>query len=151
MKSHSRRFEVRRSRIELVPMIDTMVFLLVFFMIASLAMSKQKGLSVTLPKADSASPATWADRSLVITAKTDGRIYLNKTPVSSQDLENELVSRLKENAEQVVVINADADLLHRQVVWLMDEARLAGASHLAIATDGKEAVISPEENKTKTP
>jgi biopolymer transport protein ExbD len=151
MRSSSRRFETRRARIELVPMIDTMVFLLVFFMIASLAMSKQKGFPVTLPKADSATPATWADRALVITAKADGTIYLNKTLVSRETLKEKLAASLKNNSEQVVVINADSDLLHRQVVGLMDEARLAGATHLAIATDGKEGLFQPGPGEAKTP
>jgi biopolymer transport protein ExbD len=148
MKSLSRKFEVRRARIELVPMIDTMVFLLVFFMIASLAMTKQKGLSVTLPKADSATPATWADRSIVLTEKSDGSIYLNKTPVSKEELPDRLTARLESNPDQVVVINADANLFHRQVVDLMDIARQAGATHLAIATDGQEAILEKEPPKS---
>jgi biopolymer transport protein ExbD len=130
-------------------MIDTMVFLLVFFMIASLAMTKQKGLSVTLPKAEAASPATWADRAIVITEKADGSIYLNKTQIAGGELVEQLSTKLNNPDEQVVVINADAELRHRQVVHLMDQARQAGAIHLAIATDGNEAVLQEEPPPVK--
>ena len=122
-----------------MPMIDTMVFLLVFFMVASLAMSRQKGITVALPSAASAPKATWADRALVITEAADGVIYLDKTKVTREELKASLASQLKNKSDRVVVINADEQLRHREVVWLMDEARIAGASHLAIATNGLES------------
>ena len=128
----------RRARIELVPMIDTMVFLLVFFMIASLAMTRQKGLPVNLPAADSAPKATWADRSVVVTEDAQGRLFLDKQPIDRGQLAGLISARLRSKPDLVVVINADQNLRHRNVVWLMDEARKAGAVHLAIATDGNE-------------
>ncbi|NIM04817.1 MAG: biopolymer transporter ExbD [Armatimonadetes bacterium] len=121
-------------------MIDTMVFLLVFFMIASLAMSTQKGLPVALPGAESAPKATWADRSIVITETEQGEIYLNKTPLARDELSSHLYARLKEKPKLVVVINADESIRHREVVWLMDVARKAGAVHMAIATDGDQGI-----------
>lgn len=119
-------------------MIDTMVFLLVFFMMASLAMSRQRGLPVALPRADSAPKAAWADRAVVITESAEGVIYLDKTRTSRQALAAVLSARLKSKPNLVVVINADENLRHREVVWLMDEARKAGAIQMAIATDGRE-------------
>lgn len=136
MKFRSARISRKRARIELVPMIDTMVFLLVFFMMASLAMTRQKGLPVALPSAESAPKATWADRAIVITEKADGSLYIDKTAVDEQELRAFLSSRLENKPDMVVVINADQNLAHREVVRLMDEARKAGATHMAIATDG---------------
>ena len=145
MKPWSNRFKPRRARIELVPMIDTMVFLLVFFMIASLAMTRQKGLAVALPKADSAPKATWADRALVITAKTDGETYLDKTKIKESEMQFAIAERLKAKPDLIVVINAAEMLRHRDVVGLMDIARKAGATHMAIATDGKRGEAEPPE------
>jgi biopolymer transport protein ExbD len=135
----------RKARIELIPMIDTMVFLLVFFMIASLAMSKQKGMPVALPAAESAPKATWTDRAVVITETAEGEIYLDKQQTSRDELTSLLSTRLKSKPNLVVVINADEGLKHREVVWLMDEARKAGAVHMAIATDGNGTGKTPEQ------
>jgi biopolymer transport protein ExbD len=126
--------EVRRARIELVPMIDTMAFLLIFFMVASLAMSRQMGLAVNLPKAGSAAEQRWADRALVITLSAGGEVYLNKKRVALRALEGELKQRLERRPDLVVVINADGRLTHERVVGVMDAAKRAGARRLAIAT-----------------
>lgn len=125
---------VEKARIELIPMIDTMAFLLVFFMIASLAMSQQAGLPVNLPKAASANQQTWGDRSLVITVDEKGRLFLNKDSVARNTLSQEISKRLAGRPELIVVINADEQVRHREVVWVMDEAKKAGAAKMAIAT-----------------
>ena len=126
--------ETKRARIELVPMIDTMAFLLIFFMVASLAMSKQMGLPVNLPGAQSAVKQTWADRALVITLAADGKSFLNKQPIALPELASQLRRRLKARPDLVVVINADGKLRHEQVIRVMDEAKQAGAARMAIAT-----------------
>jgi biopolymer transport protein ExbD len=115
-------------------MIDTMAFLLVFFMIASLAMTRQAGLPVSLPRAEAASPQTWGDRALVVTLDRAGGLFLNRTPVKRQRLEQELRARLDKRPDLMVVINADASLRHGDVISVMDTAKRAGAAHMAIAT-----------------
>ena len=123
-----------KARIELIPMIDTMAFLLVFFMIASLAMSRQAGMPVNLPRAHAAAPQTWGDRALVVTLDPEGGIFLNKVPVKLHDLQAQIQARLARQPDLVVVINADTGLRHGRVVAAMDAAKRAGASHMAIAT-----------------
>ncbi len=115
-------------------MIDTMAFLLVFFMIASLAMTRQAGLPVSLPSASSASPQTWGDRSLVVTLDREGRVFLDKRQIARGELGQELKARLDKRPELMVVINADAGLLHGDVIRAMDAVKRAGAAHMAIAT-----------------
>ena len=129
-----RRRPEEKARIELVPMIDTMAFLLVFFMIASLAMTQQAGMSVNLPQAGTADSASWGDRSLVVTVDSHGELYLNKDPVSQGDLVDAVRTRLARNPDLVVVINADESVQHREVVAAMDAVKKAGASRMAIAT-----------------
>jgi len=129
-----RRLPPEKARIELIPMIDTMAFLLVFFMIASLAMSQQAGLPVSLPRAEAGSSQTWGDRSLVVTLERDGRIYLNKTEVPSGALAEAIGERLTEKPDLIVVINADESIRHGDVVAAMDAAKRAGAQRMAIAT-----------------
>jgi biopolymer transport protein ExbD len=119
-------------------MIDTMAFLLVFFMIASLAMTQQAGLPVNLPSAEAAVEPTWGDRALVVTLESDGTMYLNKDEISAGSLTDEVSSRLAERPELVIVINADEGLRHGAVVSAMDAVRQAGAVRMAIATDPVE-------------
>ena len=64
-------------------MIDTMAFLLVFFMIASLAMTRQQGMPVNLPRADSGAPQTWGDRALVVTITREDSCSWTSFPSSS--------------------------------------------------------------------
>lgn len=123
-----------KARIELIPMIDTMAFLLVFFMIASLAMTQQLGMPVSLPRSDTSAPQTWGDRALVVTLQRDGALYLNKQAVPWGKLEREVRTRLTTRPELIVVINADGDLRHGAVIRAMDAVKRAGARQMAIAT-----------------
>ena len=133
-----RRRPVEKARIELIPMIDTMAFLLVFFMIASLAMSRQAGLTVKLPQATSGAPQTWGDRALVVTLSADGGLFLNKDAVEPGALEEQVRFRLSEHPDLMVVINADSTLRHGEVIRAMDAVKRAGAAHMAIATKPPE-------------
>ncbi len=122
-----KRRPVEKARIELIPMIDVMAFLLLFFMIASLAMSRQAGLPVSLPRAESADPQTWGDRALVVTLDREGNLFLNKDPVEWESLTQQVSARLAARPELIVVINADEELRHRDVIAAMDAVKQAGA------------------------
>lgn len=129
-----RRHPPEKARIELIPMIDTMAFLLVFFMIASLAMSQQAGFPVRLPRAEAADSQTWGDRSLVVTLDADGGLYLDKKAVTEGKLSAEIGQRLAARPDLIVVINADASIRHGRVVSAMDAAKKAGAARMVFAT-----------------
>lgn len=129
-----RRRPEEKARIELIPMIDTMAFLLVFFIIASLAMSRQAGLPVKLPRAESADPQTWGDRALVVTLDREGKVFLDKDQVGWESLRGEVSGRLARRPDLIVVINADEELRHREVVAAMDAVKQAGAGNMVIPT-----------------
>jgi len=140
---------IEKARLELIPMIDTMAFLLVFFMIASLAMTQQAGLPVNLPRAEAAAPQTWGDRQLVVTLDEAGRVYLNKERVALPALGQAIKARLARQPDLVVVVNADARVRHGDVVAAMDAAKAAGAAHMAIATlpaDGRSKLLPGGES-----
>ncbi len=130
-----RAYQPKKARIEIIPMIDTIFFLLVFFMIASLAMTTQKGMPVNLPKASSGSerPAV----KVVLTLADSGTYYIDKTPVGFQGIRMALANRLKENPSAVVVINCDKSQSWEKGIQLADEAKRAGARFLTIATEPK--------------
>lgn len=130
-----RRWEPKKARIEIIPMIDTVFFLLVFFMIASLAMTTMKGMPVNLPQSSTAK-----DRSVVktvVTVTTAGRYYIDKRQVRFDDIGPMLGARLKENPKMVVVINCDKSQNWGRGIEVMDEAKKAGAEILTIATEPK--------------
>ena len=132
-----------KARIEIIPMIDTMFFLLVFFMAATLSMTIRQGLCVNLPRAATAQDE--AHQTVTVTLTRDGTVYFNKEKVSSPEDAATRIARWKETVtEATVVINADRSVEHGSVVLLMDAIRKAGVTRMAIAAD-------PNDNKMRHP
>ena len=125
--------EIKKARIEIVPMIDTMVFLLIFFMMASLAMTPMAGMKVNLPKASSGVKTNAARVLLTMTDR--GEIFLNRKPVRLEEVTPLLRDRIAANPETQVIVNADRSLRHGQVIALMDAAKRANPKVMAVATD----------------
>lgn len=129
-----RRRQVEEPEIIVIPMIDVMMFLLFFFMVASLAMVVQNAIPVSLPKA-----ATSKDESaqtVTITIKANQEIYLNTTKTTLAQLESGLET-LKVTNKNLVTINADERVPHGLVIGAMDEARKAGITSFGFATNRK--------------
>ncbi len=126
----------KKARIEIIPMIDTIFFLLVFFMISTLSMTQFRGMPVNLPKAASGQQAP--AESAAITINKDGRIFIDQQPVDKSALGNFLIQKLQKNPEMLVVINAEDVVEHGQVVEVMDIARSANVARMAIAVKPKE-------------
>ena len=131
-----RRRPPRKARIEIIPMIDTVFFLLVFFMMASLSMTVHGGIPVDLPKAAKAEAAR---APVSISISREGTIYLEREAIDPEQLTARLQARARTEAEVGVVIEADTDARHGRVVDVMDAARLAGIGKMAIAVIPREA------------
>ena len=130
------RRSMKKARIEIIPMIDTIFFLLVFFMISTLSMSQYKGMPVNLPKAASGRQAP--AESAAITIDKDNRLFLDKQPVDKSSLGDLLREQLVKNPELLVVINADDGVAHGRVIEVMDIARSADVVRMAIAVKPKQ-------------
>jgi biopolymer transport protein ExbD len=126
-----RRRERRRARIEIVPMIDVVFFLLVFFMMASLSMTVYRGLPVNLPHA--ATGATPPAETAAITVTREGQAYLDREPVTPTVLGARLRDLVGANPSVAIVITADEAVAHGRVVDVLDEVRGAGVTRMAIA------------------
>jgi biopolymer transport protein ExbD len=117
-------------------MIDTMFFLLVFFMLSSLALTKLNGLPVNLPRASTAPKQNAAD--LTITVDKEQQVFVNKERVLLDDLGSKLLEKAggpNADLDQTsVIINADLTVPHGIVVRCIDESRAVGITHFAIAT-----------------
>lgn len=132
----------RKARIEIIPMIDTVFFLLVFFMMASLSMTVNRGLPVKLPAAASGVPERKEPVALTLTRA--GELYLDKVAVRPESLPARLRQALAASSQLVVIVNADREVPHGRVVAVMDAARQAGVTRLAIA-------VEPEGLARRTP
>ena len=126
-------YQPKRARIEIIPMIDTIFFLLVFFMIASLAMTTMKGMPVNLPKSSAANDRPMVKTVLTLTATN--HYYIDKKEVRFDRIYPEMRARLAENPKLVVVINCDKTQKWERGIQLADEAKRAGAELLTIATE----------------
>lgn len=120
-----------KARIEIIPMIDVIFFLLVFFMISTLSMTVNRGLPVNLPTAATSQKDLRENLNLTLTE--DGGVFLNQEPITLQELSLRVKTALAAEPELMVIINADGEVRHNTVVNVMDELRLSGISRLAIA------------------
>jgi biopolymer transport protein ExbD len=123
----------RRGRIEIIPMIDVMFFLLATFMLASLAMQTLHSLPVNLPKGN-AQPLQVA-HPLTLTVTREGRLSLNEDEVTLDGLADAVRPRLA--ADRTVIVNADTDAPNGIVVESMLAARAAGAEKFLFAVRRK--------------
>ena len=128
------RRRIEEPEIVVIPMIDVMMFLLFFFMVASLAMAVQNGLPVALPKASTGKDQR--SQSVTITLLPDGSVYLNvaKTTIDKLGLGLRAIGVSKTT---LVTLNSDEKVPYGSVVAVMDEARKAGVQNFGFATNRK--------------
>jgi biopolymer transport protein TolR len=127
--------EKLRAEINIVPFTDVLLVLLVIFMVTT-PLIVQGQIHVKLPRAQSGAQAS-PQKPVTLTLTAAGKLYLNDAEMSFPDLPGFLVTALKNREDKTVVINADTNSAHGKVVALLDAARLAGATKLAIATESK--------------
>jgi biopolymer transport protein TolR len=120
----------RRGRIEIIPMIDVMFFLLATFMLASLTLQNLHSLPVDLPRGR-ATPLQ-ADKPVTLTVTRDGDLLLNETSVTLDTLATTLPSMMA-GAETKIVVAADSAAPNGIVVQAMLRAREAGVAHFLFA------------------
>jgi biopolymer transport protein ExbD len=120
----------KKTRLEIIPLIDVMFFLLASFMMVSLTMTKQQTIKVDLPVASSAQSDLKPDMlNLAVDAKGD--LYSNKTPVTLPQLENELAARYAKDKNTPVYISGDANTRFADLVWLLDSVKRVGFTKVA--------------------
>lgn len=123
----------KRARIEILPLIDIVFLLLVFFIYAMLSMAVHRGLPVDLPLSQSAE----IDQKLTlsVTIKDDGGIFIDKTLVALEDLTEVLQARSETASETGVLVFADRDLSYQMIYRVLDSIRLAGISRISLQAD----------------
>jgi biopolymer transport protein ExbD len=128
----------RRARIEIIPLIDIVFFLLATFVMVSLSMIQNKGISINLPQA--ASSTTQDEKSkVVISINQAGIIYLEKEAIDLDALKGRLKALKATNPDLRVIINGDDKAYFGTAVTILDEVRLLGIQRVAIQTKPKNS------------
>ena len=124
--------------INLIPMIDVLLVILIFLMITT-TYSKFSGLEINLPTADAAqAPEKPNEINVVVSA--NGDIMVNRVAVGAREVEAislALRRAVSSEKEPVVVINADAKAAHQSVIDVMQAAQQSGYSHISFATQNR--------------
>jgi len=126
----------KKARIEMLPLIDIVFLLLVFFIYAMLSMAVHRGLPVELPFSATAE----IDKKLIlsITMKADQTIYVDKERVDLADLTQVLRSKTDQTRESGVLIFADRALQYQMIYNVLDKIRQAGLSRISLQADFEE-------------
>ena len=126
-----RHVQTRHARIEVVPMIDIMMFLLVFFIMLVLKMIPDAGVSLSLPTATTTQDLP--DTQVVIVIDKTGQIHVQDKLMSSDELSDYLVKQ-KTVAKLDVIVAGDKGSTMQQLMTVMDVVRKDGITDIGIAT-----------------
>lgn len=130
-----------QARIEILPLIDIVFLLLVFFIYAMLSMAVHRGMPVELP----ASATAEIDKALTlsVTIQADGEIYLDKAAASLDGLRPRIEGRVREGgrpaAEVGVLLFADRSVPYQRLFDVLDQIRLAGLTRISLQAVTPEA------------
>ena len=125
--------EAPEARIEIIPLIDIMFFLLAAFMLVSLSMVNLKGVKVNLPTATTATSDTRKDF-VTISVDKSGLAYLDAKPMGEHELVTALKARHDAEPTLRVFISGDQDSRHGDMMHVLDVVRSAGIEKVAFET-----------------
>ncbi len=127
------------SDINVTPMVDVMLVLLIIFMVITPML--QKGVSVDLAKVNSPQAMPDADKedALLVAVQRDGKVFFGKDPLAVDQLTQKIKDRLANKTDKRVFIKADARAKFGAVVEVVDNVRAAGVDQLGLLTDQKKS------------
>lgn len=130
----------KRARIEIIPLIDIIFFLLATFIMVSLSMTKNEGIQVALPTASSAASLgdqQEMEKAVTLSVNGKGDVFYNKDKITMAQLPVRLQSLKATSKDPKVIVNSDAGADFRHVVAVLDEVRKIGIAKVGINTDKK--------------
>jgi biopolymer transport protein ExbD len=131
----------RHSRIEIIPLIDIMFFLLASFMMVSLQMDRTQNIQVNLPPAVSA-PHDFKPDMLNLAVDKNGAVWLEKKQISLADMSLAVSNRFRVNTNLPVFISGDRDTREGAMQDVLERVRNAGVQKVAFTVGGNETLAS---------
>ena len=120
--------------IQLAPLVDVLLLLLIFFLLTWNAARNENELDVKVPKASAAKESSQPLGPVVVNIKTDGNLVVNRRPLSASELSELLKSLVQLSAEQAVVIRGDETGAYKNVIGVLNICTEAGITNVAFAT-----------------
>jgi biopolymer transport protein ExbD len=140
----SGRFGPALSEINVTPLVDVILVLLIIFMVTAPMMTR--GIDVRLPKTESGTDAT--EERLVVSVDRDNTIYLNERPVNLHLLTDRLKSEMERGGIDFVFLRADQAVPYGRVMLVMDQIKKAGADRIGMVTQ-QAPRPAPARNKDR--
>jgi len=132
MAFSSQRNNEALSQINVTPLVDVMLVLLVIFMVTAPIL--HQGVDVNLPKVEGGA-LKGEDVQLVVTVSANGLVYLNDTVLPAADLSTKLLAILREQPDRNVYLRADAAVPYGDVMRVIGSLRAAGVQRLGMITE----------------
>ena len=120
--------------IQLAPLVDVLLLLLIFFLLTWNAARNENELDVKVPKASAAKEKTSPIGDVVVNVKADGNVVVNRRTLSAAELSELLKGLVQLNAEQAFVIRGDEAGAYRNVISVLNICSEAGITNVAFAT-----------------
>ncbi len=128
----------KKARLEIIPLIDIIFFLLATFVMVSLSMTKNQGIQVALPTASAAQSLgsqPEMERAVTLGVNEKGEIFFNKEKVSIAQLGMRLQSYKNQSKDPRVIVSGAATADFRAVVQVLDEAKKLGITKVGLSTE----------------
>jgi biopolymer transport protein ExbD len=127
-QDHSTPQEVR---IEIVPLIDVIFCILVFFMLAAVGVARQQAINTNLPKASTGTPQM---RDMLVVSLDDfGQAYVEQQPVTRSQLDEQIKNYYQFNPNGLVALHASGNSSYNEVIQVLDQLRKIGGNRVALA------------------
>lgn len=120
----------------IVPMIDIMLFLLVFFMLSTLHMTETSAVRVALPQASTATAET-SPNVVTLTVTAEGKVLFGTETLPSANLEMQIQNALQNDGNTIFVLRGDRRADYGQVIAVLDTLKRLGARRISMATETK--------------
>lgn len=121
--------------IMIIPMIDIVFFLLVFFMVGTLYMNTEQQIPLNLPSTSTSTAKSIEP--IIITLTTSHKLYIDNREISADNLSQEVQDIVRTTPRQDFVIRASKDVYYNEVIALLDMLKVNGAKYISVATDRK--------------
>ena len=121
--------------IMIIPMIDIVFFLLVFFMVGTLYMNTEQQIPLNLPSTSTSTAKSIEP--IIITLTTSHKLYIDNREISADNLSQEVQDIVRTTPRQAFVIRASKDVYYNEVIALLDMLKVNGAKYISVAKDRK--------------